>query len=122
MALLDHYDHQVVDAILGEKRQDRLASNTYAARPSNTAGYIGEIDIILHRTTVAVLFPNGTVHINSGRYRSKVTADRIRRCLPTGWALGSFKDGWILYYKGRAVPYQDDIYLHSLLSTPFHSY
>jgi len=109
MPLQEHYTYEQVKAILGDRRMDRIGSNTYAAMP--TDGSPGQIDITLHRTQVATLYPNGVVRINSDGYRTKVTADRIRRFLPAGWALGAYAKGWILYYHGFGTTFEDNIAL-----------
>ena len=59
--------------------------------------------VCLHHTYVVTYYPNGSVVLNSNRWRTKTTKERINDYLPDGWSVKQEKGVWYLI-KEHATP------------------
>jgi hypothetical protein len=59
------------------RKERKIGNNTYAE-----IGYDDSVSIRLHGTAVVRFYPNGTVKLNSGGWRTSTTKDRINKYSP----------------------------------------
>lgn len=87
-------DYRDADAKLQGRCRERrkLENNTYLERR-----YTGAIAVRLHRTDVLTFYPDGRIEIDTGGWHTVTTRDRINRCLPRPWSVGSDRGTTVLY-------------------------
>lgn len=78
----------------------------------------GAFGVRLHGTVVVRFYPDGRVQLDSGRYRTVTTKERINRCLPVGWSLYQQDYDWILRHAptGRVFDFEDGIVLEDAVA------
>lgn len=87
---------------LGNKEKRKLANNTWIVRGGDDS-----IGVVLHKTTIVRYYPNGTVTLNSGGYRSATTKQRINQLLPAGVSLSQKDYEWTVVGFGQRIPFED---------------
>lgn len=83
---------------LGNRQERKLAHNTTVRMSFAVAE---AVEVVLHRTPVVTFYADGRVRLDSGGYRTRTTADRIRQLLPPGYDLRQRDFGWFLARTGQ---------------------
>lgn len=99
-------DYQSADRFLGGKEEKKLAHNTKIYR-----GGEGSIGVVLHRTTIVRYRADGTIELDSGRYRTKTTAQRINQLLPPGYGLYQKRYDWFVRTPQGDIDFEDGMVL-----------
>jgi hypothetical protein len=76
----------------------------------NTVRYTrpdGAVAVRLHSTDVVTTFPDGSIILDSGGWKTLTTKDRLRYALPTGWAVYSDKGVWYVQTPAGEFVWQD---------------
>jgi hypothetical protein len=81
--------------------QKKLANNTYAER------YSDSINIRLYDTNIIKFFPDGRIVLDSGKYRTVTTKDRINQFSPVN--IRQEKSKWYIMYNNRESVFYDGI-------------
>lgn len=71
----------------------------------------GTICLRLHNTDIIKWHRNGTIELNSGTWRTKVTANRIRKSLPLPFGLKVASGEWKVSTPTGEFPFYDGIIL-----------
>lgn len=90
------HDYASASNFLGGRYQRKLANNTVVRRGTLVEPGRDEqtIEVVLHRTTIVCYYPNGDVTVNSGRYRTVTTKQRINQLLPPGASIYQKRYDW----------------------------
>lgn len=91
------------------KLHRKLANNTYLIRVDEKT-----IAVRLHKTNIVTLTKSGKIILNSGKWRTNTTRDRMGLVLPNGYGISQQKGEWFVYnWKDQTtIPYKDEMYLY----------
>lgn len=95
------YEKLARDMTGRNKDSRKVGNNTYKVRRDDA------IAIRLHQTDVVTVFPDDSIKLDSGGWRTVTTKERMNAWLPTPWHLWTEKGVW---YLGRR---SDDTYLYA---------
>jgi hypothetical protein len=80
---------QVAERLTGRNHDSRkVANNTYMVRHDDSIG------IVLHNTEIVTFFPDGTIALDHGGWRTNTTKERINSWAPCRVQMGSLTSGW----------------------------
>ena len=83
MTLYDEFDDQWRNT-----RRRKLANNTYLENREN------HYAVRLHRTDILGAYPDGSISLNAGGWRTVTTKERLNRYLPAGFGLWQERGEW----------------------------
>lgn len=102
------YDYASALKFLGGKYERRLANNTTLLVEGETMSKEPIIAVRLHRTLIVMYFPDGTIQLNSGGYRTRTTLQRINQLLPPGLGVYQKDYDWYVLLRGKGkLPFSD---------------
>lgn len=85
----------------GGKQSKKIDNNTYLVRIED---YFA---VRLHQTDILRFYPDGSVLLDSGGWKTPTTKDRINNYLPNGFQLRTRKRVWYLWAHGEEYLYAD---------------
>ncbi len=91
---------------VGSRTYRKIANNTYLGRLSEDPK--APIGVRLHSTNIVTFHSSGSIVLDSGGHRTKITIERINRYLPEGLALYQKDFAWYLH-DGREAFFLPDL-------------
>ena len=76
---------------LGNRNTLKLCRNTYLERPNSGSDWIF---VRYYDTEIVCHYRDGSVYLNSGKWRTSTTKQRINRCLPEGFHVFKKRGVW----------------------------
>lgn len=90
----------------GKDGRKKLVNNTYLEKLDDCFG------ILLHNTFVVKIFPNNHYQLNSGKWKTPTTKNRINQFSPA--QIAQVKGNWVHYLKfSKNIPFFDGMIINS---------
>lgn len=115
------HDYASAVKFLGNKERRRLANNTEILKVGDTSGdrFVTAIGVKLHGTVVVAYYPDGSIRLNSGGYRTRTTLQRINQLLPPGLGVYQKNFDWYVQLRGKGViPFEDGMRINEFSEPP----
>ena len=114
MSAKKYFTYEQLDKHLGSRDERPLAHNTRIFRDKDITNDMIFIGVVYHSTTIARLYPDGSVEIRHGGWQSNTTKDRLNWFTqPIGYTVYQKDWAWYVYnYRtGETFEYENGMVL-----------